>query len=199
MSERLHILQLIESGQISVEEGLQRLKALDRRVTGEAVEAEGAPRTTADTPRPQSELARPMFVSVVRRIVFGVGIAVLAGGGLMLSRAYSGEGMPGLTWGWVLFTLGTLVMALGWWLRQARWFALRVREHDGPAFNIVLPLPLGLVIWLLRVAKPFVPRLREMEADQLILAMRDELRDGRPLVVHVDEGENGDQVEIFFG
>jgi hypothetical protein len=50
----------------------------------------------------------------------------------------------------------------------------------------------------LRVAKPFVPQLREMEADQLILAMRDELQAGRSFVVNVDEGEDGDRVEMYF-
>jgi hypothetical protein len=98
----------------------------------------------------------------------------------------------------VLFVLGLLVLVLGWWLQGARWFTLRVREHDGPAFSIALPLPLGLVPGLLRVAKPFVPQLQGMEVDQLILAMRDELRDGRSFVVNVDEGEDGDQIEMYF-
>jgi hypothetical protein len=148
--------------------------------------------------RPAFEPDRPGFVRVVWQMVFGFGVAVLAGGGLLLARAYSRHGMAGLTWGWVLFTLGLLVMGLGWWLQKARWFTLRVREHDGPAFTLALPLPLGLVIWLLRAAKPFVPQLQDMEADQLILAMQDELRDGRPLVINVDEGESGDQVEMDF-
>jgi hypothetical protein len=132
------------------------------------------------------------------QIVFGVGIAVLAGGGLLLARAYGREGMPGLTWGWVVFVLGLLVLLLGWWLQRARWFYLRVREHEGAAFTIALPLPLGLVVWLLRIAGPFVPQLQDVEADQLILAMRDELENGRSFVIDVDEGEDGDHVELYF-
>jgi hypothetical protein len=199
MSERLGILQLIESGQISVEEGVRRLEALGQAREGGAAGAESAPATSADEARPEFDPSRTGLVRIVWQVVFGVGAAVLAGGGLLLARAYSRHGMPGLPWGWVVFMLGLLVMGLGWWLRQARWFYLRVREHDGLAFNLALPLPLGLVIWLLRVAKPFVPRLQDMEVDQLVLAMRDELRDGRPLVINVDEGENGDRVEVYFG
>jgi hypothetical protein len=199
MGERLRILQSIESGQISVEEGVRRLEALDRAGEGGAAEAERAPATSADMARPEFQPVRTGLVRIVWQVVFGVGVAVLAGSGLLLAGAYSRRGMPGLTWAWVLFALGLLVMGLGWWMRQARWFYLRVREHDGPAFTIALPLPLGLVIWLLQVAKPFVPQLQDREADQLILAMRDELRDGRPLVINVDEGENGDQVELYFG
>lgn len=198
MSERLRILQSIESGQISVEEGVRRLEALDQAGEGWGAEAESAPATSADMARPAFDPERSGFVHILWQVVFGVGVAVLAGGGLLLARAYSRQGIPGLAWGWMLFTLGLLVMGLGWWLRQARWFYLRVREHDRAAFTIALPLPLGVVMWLLRIAKPFVPRLEEMEVDQLILAVRDELRDGRSLVINVDEGENGDQVEMYF-
>ncbi|MGD2176650.1 MAG: hypothetical protein PVG71_02395 [Anaerolineae bacterium] len=198
MSESLRILQLIESGQISVEDGVRRLEALDQTGEGGAVEAEGTPATSADVAWPAFEPARPGFVRIVWQIVFGVGIAVLAAGGLLLANAYGAEGGPGLAWGWVLFTLGLLVMVLGWWLQRARWFYLRVREHDGPAFTITLPLPLTLVIWLLRVARPFVPQLRETGADELMLALREELGEGRPFVIDVDEGENGDRVEMYF-
>jgi hypothetical protein len=198
MSERLRILQLIESGQISVEDGVRRLAALDEPEVGETGEAVDAPPTSAEAPAPPFEPTRPRFVRIVWQVVFGVGVAILASGGLLLTRAYSRESMPGLVWGWVLFSLGLLVMVLGWWLLQARWFYLRVREHEGRALTIALPLPLGLVIWVLRIVTPFVPQLREMEADRLILVLRDELQQGRPMVINVDEGEGGDRVELYF-
>jgi hypothetical protein len=202
-------LELIESGQISVEEGVRRLEQLDRADVG----VEPAPGDQAATAAydealpgaqphaepqtgPPAQPVAPPFVHIVWQIVLGVGITVVAAGGLLLARAYAREGMPGLTWGWVLFVLGVLMLAMSWWLQQARWFYLRVREHGGAAFTIALPLPLDLVAWLLRVAKPFVPQLQEMDADQLILAMRDELRAGRGMVIKVDEGEAGDQVEM---
>jgi hypothetical protein len=198
MSERLRILQMIESGQIGVEEGVRRLEALEQAGVGEASEAVGTSPASGGVGAPASEPARPGVARVVWQIVFGVGVAVLAGGGLLLASAYGREGGPGLTWGWVLFGLGLLVMVLGWWLRQARWFTLRVREHGGPRFAIALPLPLGLMIWLLRVLKPLIPQLREVGVDELMLAMREELREGRPFVIDVDEGEDGDRVEIRF-
>lgn len=204
MNERLRILQLIESGQISVDEGVRRLERLHRAETGTepGLEDDGVSAASADVSEQGAEaVAEPLQVPVVRiiwQILFGVGIAVVAGGGLLLTRAYGREGMPGLTWGWVLFVLGLLVMLLGWWLQRARWFYLRVREHDGPAFTIALPLPLGAVLWLSRVAKPFVPQLQEMELDELILTLRHELRQGRSFALNVDEGEDGNQVEIYF-
>lgn len=197
-NERLRILKLIEAGEISVEEGLRRLERSSEPESAEASGSAEAPRPPGEGDQPPPEFAISGFVRVVWQIVFAVGVAVLAAGGLLLARAYSREGMPGFTWGWALFALGLLMLLLGWWLQRARWFTLRVREHSGPAFTIALPLPLGLVVGLLRIAKPFVPQLQEMKADQLILAMRDELRDGGSFVVNVDEGEDGDQVEMYF-
>lgn len=196
--ERLRILDLIESGQISVMEGVQRLKQLPETETVEtSPHAEVSAPTGAGDGAPV-EFPLPGLVRIAWQIVFSVGVAVLAGGGFLVARAYSRPGTPGLTWGWVVFVLGLVVLLLGWWLQRARWFTLRVREQEGAAFTIALPLPLGLVVGLLRVAEPFVPQLQDVGADQLIVAMRDELENDRSFVISVDEGEGGDQVEMYF-
>lgn len=190
MDERLRILELIESGQISVEEGLRRLEALDEA----AEEVSEVPTAPAELAAP---FARPAWIRIVWQAVFWSGIGLLTGGGLLLANAYGRETAPGLTWGWVLFALGVLVVALGWWLGRARWFYLRVREESGRAFALALPLPLGLVPWLLRAVRPFVPQLREAGVEEMIMATREELRDGCPFVIDVDEGENGERVKLY--
>lgn len=197
-NERLRILKSIESGEISAAEGVRRLEQLLETETSEVSPPADASVPAGEGDRPPAEFPLPGLVRIAWQIVFAVGVAVLAGGGLLLARAYGREGTAGLTWGWVVFVLGLLVLVLGWWLQRARWFTLRVREHDGAAFTIALPLPLGLVVGVLRIAEPFVPQLQDMEADQLILAMRDELENDRSFVISVDEGEDGDQVEMYF-
>jgi hypothetical protein len=197
MNERLRILKLIESGQIGVQEGVRRLETLDQG--GRSVAAGETPAATQGRTAEFPETVRSGFVQVVWQIVFGAGAAVIAGGGLLLARAYTREGLPGLTSGWVLFTLGLVVLGLGWWLRRARWFTLRVREPKGRALTIALPLPLGFVIWLLQLARFFVPQIQELEVDHMLLALRDELQADRPLVINVDEGADGDQIEVYFG
>jgi hypothetical protein len=196
--ERLHILSLVESGDISVEEGVRRLERVPDAESAEASPEAGGSAPVAEGGRPGPEFPMPRLVQVAWQVVFGVGVAVLAGGGLLLARAYGREGTLGPTWGWVVFVLGLLVLLWGWWLQRARWFYLRVREHDGAAFTVALPLPLGLVVGVLRVAEPFFPQLQDVEADQLILAMRDELENERSFAISVDEGEDGDQVELYF-
>lgn len=183
MNERLRILELIEEGEINVEEGARQLEAL-------AGEAE-----TPDTPAPRPRLARWLWQAAL-----WIGIAMIAWGGLLLARAYAGEATTGRAiWGWLLFALGLMWVALGWWLQRARWFSLRVQQAGGPNISFALPLPLGPVAWGLRIARPFVPQLRETGVDELILAMREELRDGRSFAVEVDEGEDGEQVQVYFG
>jgi hypothetical protein len=189
MDERLHILELIEAGEISVEEGARRLEALAR-----------PSEPSEPPPALAGSIARPAWGSWLWQPVFWTGAAFAAGGGLLAALAYTGQIAGG--WqigGWLLFFLGVLGLILGWWLQRAPWFYLRVRQRDGHHVNLALPLPLGFVAWGLRVARPFVPHLEHTGVDEMILAMRDEMQNGRPFVVEVDERAGTEQVQVYFG
>jgi hypothetical protein len=82
-------------------------------------------------------------------------------------------------------------------LSNATWFSLRIREEGSR--RISLPLPLGPIAWIVRLARPFVPQLRDMAVDEVILALREEVRGGRPFVVDVDGGTNGERVYVYIG
>ena len=185
MEERLQILELIEGGEISAEEGARRLEAL----ASEALDTSPAPVT------------RPALVRWLWQVTFGVGVALTAWGGWRLALSYTAAAATAwqLMWAWLLFVVGVVGVMLGWWLRQARWLYVRVRQADGPNISLAFPLPLGLVAWGLRITQPFVPQLRGARVDELLLAMRDELRAGHPFVVDVDEGDGGEQVQVYFG
>jgi hypothetical protein len=136
----------------------------------------------------------------VWQAVLWTGVALLAGGGLLVNAVYAwGAARGWLVWGWFLFALGLLGVLLGWWMQRAHWLFVRVRQSHGPNVLVALPLPLGPLAWILRVARPFVPQLEDMGIDEVILAMREEVRAGRPLRVEVDEGESGEQVQVYFG
>jgi len=183
MDERLQVLELIEGGEIDVEEGLRRIEALK------------------ETRRsPIAFTSRPTLVNIVWQAVFWFGVILLAGGGLLVAGVYAWEIAAGWrVFGWVLFVVGLLVMLASWWSSRARWFSVRVRRSEGPNINMAFPMPLSLVAWGVRVAQPFVPQLRGAGLDELILAMRDELKNGPPLVIEVDETEEGEQVQVCFG
>ncbi len=189
MGERLRILELIESGEISVEEGARRLEA-----TAEVDE------TSKSTVAPTAPIAHPALVRWLWQGVSWAGVGLATGGGLLLTAVYAGEiAARWATWGWMLFVLGMLGLALGWWLRRANWLSVRVRQPDGPNVFIALPLPLGLVALGLRIARPFVPQLEGTGVDELLLALRDEMKDGQPILVEVNEGEGREQIQVYFG
>jgi hypothetical protein len=189
MDEQLRILELIEAGAISVEEGVRRLEALA-----------GAADPPEPAPAPAPSVDRPVWVRWVWQAVFWTGVALLAAGGLLVSGVYAWDIADGwLIWGWLLLTLGLVGVLLGWWLQQAHWLFVRVRQPDGPNVFVALPLPLGPLAWLLRVVGPFIPQLEGTAIDEIILAMREEARRGRPLMVQVNEGEGREQVQVYLG
>jgi hypothetical protein len=186
MDERMRILESIEAGEISAQEGARRLEAL--------VEGAEAPAPAA-SPAP-----RPALVRWLWQGAFWTGMALMAGGGLLVASVYAESIAVGwLAWGWIVLLLGVVVTLLGWWLQRAHWLSVRVRQPDGPNISIDLPLPLGLVAWGMRIARPFVPQLEETGADEVLLALRDEMEQGRPFLVEVNEGEGGEQVQVYFG
>ncbi len=192
MDDRMRILEKIEAGELDVEEGARRLEALIE--ASEAIGPSEPPDASA------SPIPRPTLVRWLWQIVFWTGVGLMAAGGLLLAPAYAGAGARrALVWGWVLFALGMLGLALGWWLQRARWLFLRVRQSDGPNISFALPLPLGPIAWVLRIARPFVPQLRETGVDELLLALQEEVLSGRILAVEVNEGEGREQVQVYFG
>ena len=189
MNESMQVLEMIEAGEISAEEGVRRLEA----IAGEAT-------TSQALSSPSVTVPRPAMVEWLWQAVFWTGIALVAVGGLLVASVYAENIVAGwLVWGWIVFVLGVLAVSVGWWLQRAHWLSVRVRQPHASSVLIALPLPLGPVAWVLRVARPFVPQLEETGADEVILALRDEIRAGRPFVVEVDEGEGGEQVQVYFG
>jgi hypothetical protein len=192
VDERLRILELIEAGGINVEEGARRLEAL--------AQPPDAPEPPAAPSAPAARVTRPAWVRWLWQPVFWTGVALVAGGGLLVGTVYTGELTAAWrVWGWLLLALGVPVVLLGWWLQRAHWLYLRVRQPDGPNVFLALPVPLGPLAWALRAVRPFVPQLRETGVDEIILAMREETHHGRHFIVEVDERESGEQVQIYFG
>jgi hypothetical protein len=185
MSERMRILEMIEAGEISAQEGARRLEAL------------AAPAEPVHSPE-AAPITLPAWVRRIWQAVFWSGATLTAGGALLSALFYAGKaGVGSAICGWPLFVAGLLGLLLGLWLSNATWFSLRIREEGSR--RISLPLPLGPIAWIVRLARPFVPQLRDMAVDEVILALREEVRGGRPFVVDVDGGTNGERVYVYIG
>ena len=81
-----------------------------------------------------------------------------ADGSITADEAYELLAALGFLCVWSIFLLalqGTIFTLQG---QHSAWLYLRVAEKDGDRFAIGMPVPLNLVGWSLRLARPFVPR-----------------------------------------
>jgi len=180
MSEHMRILERIEMGEIDVAEAVRLFESPD----GSAGQV-----TCDDT--------RNGWGHVVQQAVFWIGVALLVGGATLVASVYIGWLTHG--WqvaGWVLFVLGVLGLASAWWLLRAAWLSVCVQSHDGDNVAVDLPLPLGAAELGVRLCAPFVPELRHYGLCEMITAAREELRQGDPLLIEVDDAEGGDYVRV---
>ena len=198
---QIKILQMIQDGAISAEEAEILLAAMDTGVSpddaaAQAAEAEQPRRAVSETTR----RGPPEWWRGVWPYAMGGGL-VLAGVAVVFTAPIV-QGRSHL--GWLVCTVplmifGTLLAGLTWWSRTARWVHVRVREEN-KRVNISLPLPLRLAALGVRVARPWVPQLRETAVDEVILSLADmDLEGQEMLVVEVDDAETGEQVEVRIG
>lgn len=194
--EQLEILKMVEAGQITAEEAALLLASLD------------APALEAPAQEPGREIPSPAAApfpegnrwSEFWRYPFVAGAAVLALGiTVLILLSLSGAAAGWLVCGWVPILLGALVVAGAWWSKNARWLHLRISEPGERKIAISFPLPLTLSAWVLRIAQPFVPQLKDTGVDDLILALRDSAHSKDPLYIDVQDEEEGEHVEVYFG
>jgi hypothetical protein len=188
MQDPLAILEAIEQGNISVQEGLQRL-------SGSSAEANARP-AAAGVQRPAK---RPLMARVIWQVVLWGGVLTVVVGGLLVAAVYAWAIPTGWrTAGWVLLGLGVVGLMLGGWLRTARWLSIRIREEEGTNITLAFPLPLGLAYWALRIARVAVPRLGDVPLEESVVALEETLRDGDPFFVDVHDEDDGDHVQVYF-
>jgi hypothetical protein len=196
-SERMQILQMIEDGRVSAAEGLRLLDALGGQ-SGTASAPAGP--TAEETAPPDPDLERwrrwwivPMWV--------GTGIVLL--GSLLMYGAYQSGGFGfWFACATLPFLLGVLVMAIAGFSQSARWLHIRVNtgQDEWPRnISISLPLPIGLTAWFLRTFGSRIPKLRETGVDELIMALGEHTSSKEPLYINVDEGANGEKVQVYIG
>lgn len=221
-AERMHILQMIEDGAITAEDGLRLLNAIAGNApqlnAANPAEA-GAAEANASTAGPKSETSQeppiihttppssppPDFEKWKRWwiIPLWVGVGITAVGALIMYWAYANTGLSFWLACWSLpFALGVVVIALAAASRTAKWLHVRVKtgRETGPRnIAISFPLPIHLTAWFLRTFGDNIPNLKNTGVDELILAMGDSATSDNPLYVEVNEGANGEHVQVYIG
>lgn len=233
-AERLEILDMIQNGVISAEEGARLLQAL-----GNAGEPDAVPQieTTASARFSSPEKDPPMEENTGqeddqsaadqaevltgdtlgnRQVPFNVekwqrwwlyfmwaGIAVTVLGGILMYQALQASGIGfWFACAWAPFLLGIAVMLLAFSSRTAKWLHLRVQQPPGEwpsTIAISLPLPLGLAAWFVRTFGRYIPQLDQAGLDQVLLALGENTSPQAPFYIEVEEGDDGERVEIYIG
>jgi len=192
----MSILEKVNLGTLSADEAAHLL-------AGEGTQASDEQAFPDDEPAPESppsiseaELEKwkqwwtiPLYV--------GVGVVVLAT--FWINSAYQNSGYG--FWffcAWVPMLIGLILMGLAWGSRSGPWIHVRVR---GPKERVAvsIPAPLGLTGWVLNNFGHLIPHLERTAVDEILTALEQSHKSNAPLYVQVDEGDDGERVEVFIG
>jgi hypothetical protein len=199
--DQMSVLNQIERGEISSEEGIRLLRGdtdeieipqpeLKRRMGENEFPKETPPQLSDEEMRKWKQWwTYPLYI--------GVGLTILATYWLNSAYLSSGYGFW-FFFSWLPLLLGIALMAISWHSRTGTWLHVRVRStHQHIAIS--LPIPLGLAAFIFRHFGQFIPYMEDTSLDEVIMALKESAKSGNPFYVHVDEGEEGEQVEVFIG
>jgi hypothetical protein len=156
--------------------------------------------TVQAQPAGDSEEYRAPFWRGWWLILFIPGLLLLAAAVNWMVQGYM---VAGLSWGFWLsfipFTIGVLMIWIGWEVRIARWFHLHITQKNKPGsheINISFPLPVGLVSWGIRHFGHFASPMRGKNMDGVLEEINQAVASDGPMHIFVDD-DDGDQVEIW--
>jgi hypothetical protein len=224
-NERIQILELIDNGIITVSEGARLIQALesDDQSIDETISQPDtddgyqhfkfadSPVNNNDTEPLSGDVAAEVFDIQIEKwkrwwmipLWIGAGFSIM--GGILMLWAYQSSGFGfWFACTWFPFLLGVAFMLMAWSSRTARWVHLRVQQEPGEwpstiAFSF--PLPLRFAAWFMRNFGQFIPKINEtgIDFDRLIEGFENTTTPETPLYIEVDEGENGETVQIYIG
>lgn len=215
--ERRKILQMVEEGKITAEEAASLMRALDADSPGEPeagmqiIEPEPAPGFTgSDDSFTGSTASASEFEEVkarARRFMMiplwtGVFVTILSAWGI-----YEILNDFGTNYWWIclLFPLfiGILLIAVGAGSQSSRWLYVNVDRRYAQEWprNITLgfPLPLGLTSWFLRNFGQHIHGLGNTNVDDIIQILDATRKSSEPLIVNVNDDDEGEHVQVYIG
>jgi hypothetical protein len=213
--ERSQVLKMIKEGKVTPEEGLKLIQALEQNPAEEEKKApqEAAAEASGPDSQPKAEqsgmdtdphIAR--VKSAVQRLWqiplwIGVGVIILSAVGMYAILQKAGTNF----WFFCLIApllLGVLVMAAAAGSRRARWLFVEVHQKPGEKPKRIFlgfPLPLKLTAWFLRTFGNKIDGLKDINVDEVVQIVETGFTGDQPLVVNVDEGEDGERVKVYIG
>jgi hypothetical protein len=179
----MKILEQLEQGKIDMQEAERLLNS------GSLPQDPRSPDPAPDPKPPRTaELWLIPFAIGFAGIVTGAWLAALGG------------------WWWLcagpLLLVGILAVTIASLSQRSAWIHVQVnmRQDRWPRrISLHLPVPVRFASRVVRVFRPHIGGLQDTGVDELLMALEDELSPETPLWVQVDEGENGERIEVTFG
>jgi hypothetical protein len=210
-NERLEILEMIQRGTISAQEGLKLIEALGEtqdNLDEEYLLAKARLEGGTD-PKVGDRFDPPPVLEDLEKwkkwwiIPFWIGLGITVFGSFLMYWAWSAKGIGvGFILAWIPFLIGVGVLVLGWNSRTGPWLHLRIQQKPGEKpgrIAISFPLPIRFFAWSLRTFGNLIPGLSGTGVDEIILALGESSQAETPLFIDVNEGDEGEQVKIYIG
>lgn len=210
-TERLEILDMIQKGTISPEEGAKLIEVLDEsRENSESeyasakAELEGSfEPVDADIYPEETNLEGLSKLKSWWIIPFWIGVAITVMGGSLMYGAWSNHGIGvGFFAAWIPFLIGVGLLVLGWNSRTGPWLHVRIQQAPGEKperIVISFPIPIRFLAWSLRTFGSFYAKTDLHGADEILLALSNYSEGDSPLTIDVDDSEDGEKVKIYIG
>jgi hypothetical protein len=207
--ERRKILQMVEEGRITAEQAASLMRALDAD--------QDQPEAQVDVFQPEptpgssgSETSAPEFEEVKARARRWAMIPLWTG---VIVTVFSAWGIYeilndfGTSYWWIclLFPLfiGILLIAIGAGGPGTRWLYVNVDRRyaeDWPrTITFGFPLPLGLASWFLRNFGHTIHGLGNTNVDDIIQILDATGKSDGPLIVNVNDDDEGEHVQVYIG
>jgi hypothetical protein len=215
--ERQQVLRMIADGKITPEEGSRLLAALSGGAPSELAEPATSTEQPQDAPQaesqqqsytPEQEVISPpppieTQIPDTRhwwQVPFWIGAALLMAGAFTLAGALSsGAICLVLLCGLPMLLIGILAIVVAWFARNGPWVHIRVKNDRPGEHNVNISVPLDLSVVAVRMAEPFVPQMKNTGVDDVILSMKDNVKKDQPLIIDVNDDEDGEHVQVIVG
>jgi len=202
--EQKQILKMVEDGVISAEEAMKLIKALDEIPVEDEIEViekdSGAGAARSAGLEFEEVKARARKFAMIP-LWIGVAFTVL-GAYWMYALVQNANYGFWFFCAWFPLLLGILAVTLSMGGMNSRWLYLNVDQRKGEwpqHITLGFPIPLGIIGWILRNFGNFIPGMGRTSVDEILMALSMAENLDEPLIVNVDEGEQGEQVQVYIG
>lgn len=208
------VLDMVEQGQISAEDGLRLINAMGSKAksnSSQPVEGENPSNLTAVELNdqegsaghsiPKDEMQRMTRLKRWWMLPFGLGLLITTLGAIWMYMGYTDHGFGFGFWlAWLPFLLGIFIIAVSFQTNKSVWLHVRIKQEAGEKperLAISIPLPVIMTRWFMSNFGDRIPGIKDQPIGD-VSEILENVTPENPFYVHINE-EDGEEVEVFIG